>query len=80
MQRDVEQSGGSYVDYVSQARAFKDDDELLVFQRRPNWSVPLCNGPISDAEMDDLVTSTLRSETAALDSMAAGIILTNSLY
>jgi len=31
VQRDVEQSGGSYVDYVSQARAFKDDDELLVF-------------------------------------------------
>ncbi len=25
--------------------------ELTVFQRRPNWSCPLNNGPISDAEM-----------------------------
>jgi cation diffusion facilitator CzcD-associated flavoprotein CzcO len=25
--------------------------ELTVFQRRPNWSAPLNNGPISDAEM-----------------------------
>ena len=25
--------------------------ELTVFQRRPNWSTPLNNGPISDAEM-----------------------------
>ena len=25
--------------------------ELYVFQRRPNWSAPLNNGPISDAEM-----------------------------
>jgi cation diffusion facilitator CzcD-associated flavoprotein CzcO len=28
--------------------------ELTVFQRRPNWSAPLNNGPISDAEMADL--------------------------
>ena len=27
---------------------------LTVFQRRPNWSAPLCNGPISDAEMADI--------------------------
>lgn len=27
---------------------------LTVFQRRPNWSVPLNNGPISDAEMADI--------------------------
>ncbi|MEZ5376043.1 MAG: NAD(P)/FAD-dependent oxidoreductase [Acidimicrobiales bacterium] len=26
--------------------------ELTVFQRRPNWSTPLNNGPISDEEMD----------------------------
>jgi len=25
--------------------------DLTVFQRRPNWSAPLNNGPISDAEM-----------------------------
>ena len=28
--------------------------ELTVFQRRPNWSAPLNNGPISDAEMADI--------------------------
>jgi cation diffusion facilitator CzcD-associated flavoprotein CzcO len=28
--------------------------ELTVFQRRPNWSCPLNNGPISDAEMADI--------------------------
>ncbi|MFT4561982.1 MAG: cation diffusion facilitator CzcD-associated flavoprotein CzcO [Gammaproteobacteria bacterium] len=28
--------------------------ELTVFQRRPNWSAPLNNGPISDEEMADL--------------------------
>ncbi len=28
--------------------------ELKVFQRRPNWSTPLNNGPISAAEMDDI--------------------------
>ncbi len=28
--------------------------ELHVFQRRPNWSTPLNNGPISDEEMADI--------------------------
>ena len=28
--------------------------ELTVFQRRPNWSTPLNNSPISEAEMDDI--------------------------
>jgi cation diffusion facilitator CzcD-associated flavoprotein CzcO len=28
--------------------------ELKVFQRRPNWSAPLNNGPISDEEMADI--------------------------
>jgi cation diffusion facilitator CzcD-associated flavoprotein CzcO len=28
--------------------------ELTVFQRRPNWSAPLNNGPISDREMTDI--------------------------
>jgi cation diffusion facilitator CzcD-associated flavoprotein CzcO len=28
--------------------------ELKVFQRRPNWSTPLNNGPISDEEMSDI--------------------------
>lgn len=28
--------------------------EMTVFQRRPNWSVPLNNRPISDAEMADI--------------------------
>jgi cation diffusion facilitator CzcD-associated flavoprotein CzcO len=28
--------------------------ELKVFQRRPNWSAPLANGPISDEEMADI--------------------------
>lgn len=28
--------------------------ELTVFQRRPNWSAPLNNGPISPEEMDDI--------------------------
>ncbi|HSG88793.1 MAG TPA: NAD(P)/FAD-dependent oxidoreductase [Pseudomonadales bacterium] len=28
--------------------------ELKVFQRRPNWSTPLNNAPISDAEMADI--------------------------
>ena len=28
--------------------------ELTVFQRRPNWSAPLNNGPISEAEMAEL--------------------------
>ncbi|ETW99888.1 MAG: monooxygenase [Candidatus Entotheonella factor] len=28
--------------------------ELTVFQRRPNWSAPLNNGPISEAEMDNI--------------------------
>ena len=28
--------------------------ELKVFQRRPNWSTPLNNSPISEAEMDDI--------------------------
>ncbi len=28
--------------------------ELHVFQRNPNWSVPLNNGPISEAEMADI--------------------------
>jgi len=28
--------------------------ELTVFQRRPNWSAPLNNGPISDAQMADI--------------------------
>ncbi|QWG14267.1 NAD(P)/FAD-dependent oxidoreductase [Bradyrhizobium sediminis] len=28
--------------------------ELTVFQRRPNWSAPLNNSPISDAEMTDI--------------------------
>lgn len=31
-----------------------DVGELKVFQRRPNWSTPLNNGPISDQEMDDI--------------------------
>lgn len=30
--------------------------ELTVFQRRPNWSAPLNNGPISQAEMADIRT------------------------
>ena len=30
--------------------------ELTVFQRRPNWSAPLNNGPISDQEMADIRT------------------------
>jgi cation diffusion facilitator CzcD-associated flavoprotein CzcO len=29
-------------------------EELTVFQRRPNWSAPLNNSPISEAEMDDI--------------------------
>ncbi|MCO5131757.1 MAG: NAD(P)/FAD-dependent oxidoreductase [Xanthobacteraceae bacterium] len=29
-------------------------DDLTVFQRRPNWSAPLNNSAISDAEMDDI--------------------------
>jgi cation diffusion facilitator CzcD-associated flavoprotein CzcO len=29
-------------------------DQLTVFQRRPNWSAPLNNSPISDAEMADI--------------------------
>jgi len=29
-------------------------DELFVFQRRPNWSTPLGNAPISEAEMDEI--------------------------
>ena len=29
-------------------------DELVVFQRRPNWSVPLNNAPISEEEMSEL--------------------------
>ena len=28
--------------------------ELTVFQRRPNWSAPLNNGPISESEMADI--------------------------
>lgn len=28
--------------------------ELTVFQRRPNWSAPLINGPISETEMADI--------------------------
>lgn len=28
--------------------------ELTVFQRRPNWAAPLGNGPISEAEMDEI--------------------------
>ena len=28
--------------------------DLTVFQRRPNWSAPLNNGPISDAEMAEI--------------------------
>ena len=28
--------------------------DLTVFQRRPNWSAPLNNSPISDAEMADI--------------------------
>ena len=28
--------------------------DLTVFQRRPNWSAPLNNGPISDADMADI--------------------------
>ena len=28
--------------------------ELTVFQRRPNWSTPLNNGPISEREMDEI--------------------------
>lgn len=28
--------------------------ELTVFQRRPNWSTPLNNAPISEAEMDEI--------------------------
>ncbi len=28
--------------------------DLTVFQRRPNWSAPLNNGPISEEEMDDI--------------------------
>src|SRR5882724_7121102 len=28
--------------------------ELKVFQRRPNWSAPLANGPISEKEMADI--------------------------
>ena len=28
--------------------------ELTVFQRRPNWSAPLNNSPISDVEMADI--------------------------
>ena len=30
--------------------------DLTVFQRRPNWSAPLHNGPISDEEMADIRT------------------------
>jgi cation diffusion facilitator CzcD-associated flavoprotein CzcO len=30
--------------------------DLTVFQRRPNWSAPLNNSPISDAEMADIRT------------------------
>ncbi len=29
-------------------------DELVVFQRRPNWSTPLNNSPISEQEMDEI--------------------------
>lgn len=29
-------------------------EHLSVFQRRPNWSTPLNNSPISDAEMNDI--------------------------
>lgn len=29
-------------------------DELFVFQRRPNWSTPLNNGPISEREMEQI--------------------------
>ncbi|MGP8120989.1 MAG: flavin-containing monooxygenase [Xanthobacteraceae bacterium] len=29
-------------------------DALTVFQRRPNWSAPLNNGPITDTEMADI--------------------------
>jgi cation diffusion facilitator CzcD-associated flavoprotein CzcO len=29
-------------------------EELVVFQRRPNWAAPLGNAPITDAEMTDI--------------------------
>ncbi|MEM7412419.1 MAG: NAD(P)/FAD-dependent oxidoreductase [Myxococcota bacterium] len=29
-------------------------DQLFVFQRRPNWSTPLNNAPISEIEMDEI--------------------------
>jgi cation diffusion facilitator CzcD-associated flavoprotein CzcO len=32
----------------------RDVAELAVFQRRPNWTAPLGNGPISAAEMDGI--------------------------
>ncbi|MEX1036407.1 MAG: NAD(P)/FAD-dependent oxidoreductase [Sneathiella sp.] len=32
----------------------EEAEELFVFQRRPNWSAPLNNSPISDAEMADI--------------------------
>lgn len=32
----------------------KQAEHLTVFQRRPNWAVPLGNGPISDEEMADI--------------------------
>ncbi len=32
-------------------------DELVVFQRRPNWCAPLCNAPIEDDEQDRIKAS-----------------------
>ena len=32
----------------------KEAEHLTVFQRRPNWAVPLGNGPISNEEMADI--------------------------
>lgn len=45
--------------------------ELKVFQRRPNWSAPLNNGPISEAEMAD-IRSRFAEIFAACDSSPGG--------
>src|SRR5271155_4395451 len=44
-QEPVEMAGKKVADKVG---------DLTVFQRRPNWSAPLNNGPISDADMADI--------------------------
>ncbi len=45
--------------------------ELKVFQRRPNWSAPLNNGPITAEEMDD-IRSRFDEIFAACDSSPGG--------